>query len=233
MVWNQAKIKRAASREARNSNHRWNPWKRVTWNNPPREHDPESGGTHELAQVQSAPEGSTGTEFHYPSEPAPSEQSTSPIVPAAAQGPSSIRSRPTARRPTEDSYSTGVTHPARIDEDGEKEERKEKKPGIFKKCTPSEPFTIRNQIQRTLFGSWINILLVAAPVGIALDQIDSVSRITVFIVNFIAIVPLAASLGFATEEIALRTGETLGGLVNATFGGTSTSFCCCCCNSDN
>ena len=37
-------------------------------------------------------------------------------------------------------------------------------------------------------------------------------------VNFIAIIPLAALLSYSTEEIALRIGETLGGLMNATFG---------------
>ncbi len=84
--------------------------------------------------------------------------------------------------------------------------------------TPKEPFTIRNQLQRTLFNSWINILLVAAPTGIVMSYVSSVSRVAVFTVNFIAIVPLAAMLSFATEEIALRTGETLGGLLNATFG---------------
>lgn len=40
----------------------------------------------------------------------------------------------------------------------------------------------------------------------------------VFTLNFFAIIPLAAVLSFATEEIAHRLGETLGGLVNATFG---------------
>lgn len=40
----------------------------------------------------------------------------------------------------------------------------------------------------------------------------------VFSLNFFAIIPLAAVLSFATEEIASRLGETLGGLVNATFG---------------
>jgi Ca2+:H+ antiporter len=40
----------------------------------------------------------------------------------------------------------------------------------------------------------------------------------VFSLNFLAIIPLAAVLSFATEEIASRLGETLGGLVNATFG---------------
>ncbi|KAL6789549.1 Ca2+ transporter [Trichoderma sp. SZMC 28013] len=75
-----------------------------------------------------------------------------------------------------------------------------------------------NQIQQTLFSSWINLLLLAAPVGIAINYIPAVDRKAVFIVNFMAIVPLASILGFATEEIALRTGETLGGLLNATFG---------------
>ena len=34
----------------------------------------------------------------------------------------------------------------------------------------------------------------------------------------VAIMPLAFLMGKATEEIALRTGETVGGLLNATFG---------------
>jgi Ca2+:H+ antiporter len=97
-------------------------------------------------------------------------------------------------------------------------EKPKKQRTFFKHLTPKEPFTVRNQIQRTLFGSWINVLLLAAPVGITINYIHSVNRIAVFVVNFIAIVPLAAMLGFATEEIALRTGETLGGLLNATFG---------------
>jgi Ca2+:H+ antiporter len=61
------------------------------------------------------------------------------------------------------------------------------------------------------------ILLLAAPVGIALGA-SKQNFIAVFVVNFVAIVPLAALLSYATEEIALRVGETLGGLLNATFG---------------
>ncbi|EKD20098.1 uncharacterized protein L3040_002225 [Drepanopeziza brunnea f. sp. 'multigermtubi'] len=80
-----------------------------------------------------------------------------------------------------------------------------------------EPFTLRNQVQRTLFNSWINILLLAAPVGIAINY-AGVDKKAVFVVNFIAIIPLAALLSFATEEIALHVGESLGGLLNASFG---------------
>jgi len=88
---------------------------------------------------------------------------------------------------------------------------------LFKEIHPKQPFTFGNQIQRSFLNSWINILLVAAPAGIGL-HFAPVNPIIIFVVNFLAIVPLAAMLSFATEEIALRTGETLGGLLNATFG---------------
>ncbi len=39
-----------------------------------------------------------------------------------------------------------------------------------------------------------------------------------FVVAFIAIIPLAALLGFATEELIIRVGPVIGGLLNATFG---------------
>ncbi|KAF1821572.1 calcium/proton exchanger [Dissoconium aciculare CBS 342.82] len=70
---------------------------------------------------------------------------------------------------------------------------------------------------RAVFGSWINILLVAVPAGIALSH-TGVNSIVVFCVNFIAIIPLAALLSYATEELALYVGEVLGGLLNASFG---------------
>lgn len=97
-------------------------------------------------------------------------------------------------------------------------EKPKKDHRLFKRVTPKEPFTVGNQIKRTLLSSWINVLLVAAPVGIALGAIPNMNNIAIFVVNFIAIIPLAAMLSFATEEIALRTGETLGGLLNASFG---------------
>lgn len=122
--------------------------------------------------------------------------------------PGALRKRPSGRVPSADAAAGQSQEPEKL-----KESRT-----FFKHITPKEPFTIGNQIERTLLNSWLNVLLLAAPVGIAINYVDSVSRVAVFVVNFIAIVPLAAMLGFATEEIALRTGETLGGLLNATFG---------------
>ena len=44
--------------------------------------------------------------------------------------------------------------------------------------------------------------------------------------KIIAIIPLAAMLSYATEEIAYRTGETIGGLLNASFGSVFVLFRC-------
>lgn len=78
-------------------------------------------------------------------------------------------------------------------------------------------YTVASQLRATLFNSWINVLLVFVPVGIAV-HFTNITPIGIFVINFIAIIPLAAMLSYATEEIALRTGETIGGLLNATFG---------------
>lgn len=47
---------------------------------------------------------------------------------------------------------------------------------------------------------------------------SSISDTVVFIMTFISIMPLAGLLGFATEEISMRVGQTIGGLINATLG---------------
>lgn len=102
--------------------------------------------------------------------------------------------------------------------DQEDSKKPQKEHRLFKHVEPKEPFTFANQIQRTFLNSWINILLILAPIGIVLGAIPNMNKYAIFVVNFVAIIPLAAMLSFATEEIALRTGETLGGLLNATFG---------------
>ena len=42
--------------------------------------------------------------------------------------------------------------------------------------------------------------------------------IVVFAINFIAVFPSTMLLSFASEELILRTGETIGALINSTFG---------------
>ncbi len=68
-----------------------------------------------------------------------------------------------------------------------------------------------------LFSSWLNLLLVFVPVGIAV-KLAHASPTIVFAINAIAIIPLAALLSYATESVARRMGDTVGALMNVTFG---------------
>ncbi|MFP4121343.1 MAG: calcium/proton exchanger [Coleofasciculus sp.] len=63
----------------------------------------------------------------------------------------------------------------------------------------------------------LSLLLLFVPISIAAHFLEWGSAI-VFITSCVAIVPLAAWMGTATEEIAVVAGPTLGGLLNATFG---------------
>ncbi|KAL1896162.1 Vacuolar calcium ion transporter [Sporothrix stenoceras] len=76
---------------------------------------------------------------------------------------------------------------------------------------------VLNITKATLYSSPVNVLLVFVPVGIVAGILGW-SAVWVFTLNFFAIIPLAAVLSFATEEISVRLGESMGGLLNATFG---------------
>jgi Ca2+:H+ antiporter len=61
------------------------------------------------------------------------------------------------------------------------------------------------------------ILLLFIPISLAAHFLEW-GELIVFITAGLAILPLAAWMGAATEEIAVVVGPTLGGLLNATFG---------------
>jgi Ca2+:H+ antiporter len=87
-----------------------------------------------------------------------------------------------------------------------------------KKRSHKRKIPVGHQLHAVLLSSWINVLLLFVPVGFAVFYSKKVGPVPVFIINFVAIIPLAAMLSYATEELAIRVGETLGGLLNATFG---------------
>jgi len=64
----------------------------------------------------------------------------------------------------------------------------------------------------------LNWLLPLVPVTIVLRFAAPDSHVLLFILAGIAIIPLAGWMGKATEHLADRSGEALGGLLNATFG---------------
>lgn len=66
--------------------------------------------------------------------------------------------------------------------------------------------------------SWLNVLLIFVPVGIVVANIHGVHGGIVFAMNCIAVIPLAGLLSHATESVASKMGDSLGALLNVTFG---------------
>jgi len=64
----------------------------------------------------------------------------------------------------------------------------------------------------------INWLLIFVPITLILERFEGAPAPLVFFSAGIAIVPVAALIVRATEQLATRTGDAIGGLLNATFG---------------
>ncbi|KAK7033071.1 Calcium/proton exchanger [Favolaschia claudopus] len=79
-------------------------------------------------------------------------------------------------------------------------------PGVFR------------SIRSILMASWLNLLLVFIPVSWAFNFADKDQHTLIFVFSFLAIIPLAKLLAFATDELSMRVGQTLAGLLNATLG---------------
>ncbi|KUL86803.1 hypothetical protein ZTR_04849 [Talaromyces verruculosus] len=118
-------------------------------------------------------------------------------------------------------YDTSTTRAISVDtHDGEKTsalDSDEPKPGFFTKAWTS--------VKLIILSSWVNWFLLFVPVGIALGAVQRstgndgpISPTVVFSINAVAIIPLAWMLGYATECVAADMGDTIGALLNVTFG---------------
>ncbi|KAJ7892005.1 calcium/proton exchanger [Mycena leptocephala] len=81
-----------------------------------------------------------------------------------------------------------------------------KAPGVFR------------SIRSIITASWLNVLLVFIPISWAFNFADKDKQVLIFVFSFLAIIPLAKLLAFATDELSIRVGQTLAGLLNATLG---------------
>ena len=61
-------------------------------------------------------------------------------------------------------------------------------------------------------------LLIFVPVVFAAAKFRPEAHTLLFVLSVLAIVPLAALLSHATESVAAKTGDAVGGLLNATLG---------------
>lgn len=92
---------------------------------------------------------------------------------------------------------------------------KAKKPITTRMLDGSKRFV--GHFKDAVFSNWVNVLLIFVPVGIAVEAVGA-SPAIIFAMNAIAIVPLAGLLSHATESVAARLGDTLGALLNVSFG---------------
>ncbi|KAF2672296.1 calcium/proton exchanger [Microthyrium microscopicum] len=188
------------------------------------ERDVNDGGTEEaIHHAQTAPDSRTNThDLSFSPTDLNKTTKAEDFAPVSnGEGSGAIRRNNGENRSTTDLEKNDLTaeSPTSREEeyhDGKKDGRWKR---LYRKMFLDDPIPVGQQLRHVLFPRWytINWLLIAAPVGIGLN-FTNVDPLAVFLINFIAIVPLAAMLSMATEEVALRVGEVLGGLLNASFG---------------
>src|SRR5438034_2974266 len=61
-------------------------------------------------------------------------------------------------------------------------------------------------------------LLVFVPIALAAEKFNHEAHTLQFVLSVLAILPLAVLLSHATESVAAKTGDSVGGLLNATLG---------------
>jgi Ca2+:H+ antiporter len=79
------------------------------------------------------------------------------------------------------------------------------------------PWSDFKNVKDAILSNWINLMMFALPFAIA-SHLLGWPALVVFILNLVAVVPLALLLGEITEDLAIRFGDVWGGLINATFG---------------
>ncbi|KAF8513510.1 Sodium/calcium exchanger protein-domain-containing protein [Gautieria morchelliformis] len=72
-------------------------------------------------------------------------------------------------------------------------------------------------LKAAIMASWLNVLLVFIPLSWAM-HFSKQNDIIIFVFSFVAIIPLANLLKFATEDLSIRVGETIAGFLKATIG---------------
>lgn len=99
-------------------------------------------------------------------------------------------------------------------------------PGLLQAATmifhPEKPIgrppSTWTSIRSIILSSWFNVLLIFIPISWAINFALPDQDTLIFVLTFLAIIPLAKLLAYATDELSIRVGQTLAGLLNATLG---------------
>ncbi len=77
--------------------------------------------------------------------------------------------------------------------------------------------SVAGQIKE-FFRSPINWFFVFVPITIVLERLGGIPPTVIFFAAALSIIPIAALIVASTEQLAAKTGDAIGGLLNATFG---------------
>lgn len=91
-----------------------------------------------------------------------------------------------------------------------------------------------SSVSIVIFSSRLNVLMVFSFIALTyylfpsalLEEYSNLNTV-LFVSSLLGLVPFAERLGFVTEQLALHTNDTYGGLINATFGNASELILCC------
>ena len=75
-----------------------------------------------------------------------------------------------------------------------------------------------NQLLKEIGHNPLLWMLAVVPVVFAVERFQPEAHSLLFVLSVLGIIPLAALLSLATESVAARTGDAVGGLLNATLG---------------
>ncbi|KAG1854463.1 Sodium/calcium exchanger protein-domain-containing protein [Suillus subalutaceus] len=87
--------------------------------------------------------------------------------------------------------------------------------------TPEKPIakppSTWKSIRAMILSSWFNVLLVFIPISWAIHFALPDQHTLIFVLSFLAIIPLDKLRAYATDDLSIRVGQTLAGLLNATL----------------
>jgi len=84
---------------------------------------------------------------------------------------------------------------------------------------------LRTTLSEICLGSKMNILLLATPLALFAGPLG-LSQAQTFTFALLALIPFAERVSFVTEDVAKYTNDTIGGLLNATFGNVTELVVC-------
>eukprot|EP00442_Polarella_glacialis_P009911 CAMPEP_0115090796 /NCGR_PEP_ID=MMETSP0227-20121206/25674_1 /TAXON_ID=89957 /ORGANISM="Polarella glacialis, Strain CCMP 1383" /LENGTH=480 /DNA_ID=CAMNT_0002482073 /DNA_START=151 /DNA_END=1593 /DNA_ORIENTATION=+ len=115
------------------------------------------------------------------------------------------------------------------DDDDEDDESGAERGGKGRKesnvCADGAVAYLRTVAREFITGSYLNVLFLAFPVAFVAKQ-QKWSEAVIFMASLTALIPCAERVSFVTEDIAKYTNDTVGGLLNATFGNVTEVVIC-------